>query len=406
MRIKQGKNFSTALAVALFSMLAPMIIATRLLHSTSYLVPFYAIGFIIQFVALTLVMLPFVLNKKFLPLFVLYFFILLLPIINDLISGIYINYFDPINSAIKLINFFMFFAIMQSVKINELEFARFMKIIVIFSIIACIYSLIFEYRDILSIRSVINTNTLNVRSFFSNRNQYSAFLIVAFTANNYLNQIEKHRFRMIIFALQIFCILTTFSRSAFFCMVIISLFMLLQNKNAKTKTILLILIFVIGLGVAFTTGVFDYMLSNYVRWNESADSGRFTLWKYAWDIAKDNLITGVGFYTGVDIAMSNGMELTQFHNMFFDLLVDGGILEVVFIVSILHYVYKRCRLNCQNKRLSMVYVASLIAFLFHACFESLSIFALSYSDTLYTIFYISVPILLSNMDKSSVDLKS
>lgn len=33
------------------------------------------------------------------------------------------------------------------------------------------------------------------------------------------------------------------------------------------------------------------------------DSGRVRIWGYAWDIAKDHFITGVGFYTGVDLAM-------------------------------------------------------------------------------------------------------
>ena len=402
MNIAKQKRMSTALAVALFSMLAPMIIATRLFHSMTYLVPLYAIGFIVQFLVLSYTMSPFAPNENALAIFALYFLFLTLPLINNLILGISINLYDPINSAIKLINFFLFFVIMQSVKIDELEFAKFMKIIVTFSIIACLYSLFFEYNELLSIRHITNTNLLNIRSFFSNRNQYSSFLVVAFVANIYLNQIKKQQFRFFYFALQIFCILTTFSRSAFFCVLIISFLMLFLNQHTKTKTILLIMFILILLGIAFTTGVINYVLKNYIRWDVSADSGRFALWKYAWDIAKNNLFTGVGFYAGVDIAQSRGMSLTQFHNMFFDLLVDGGMLEVFFIVSILYYVYKRCRLGCQNSRLSMVYVASLVSFLFHACFESLSIFALSYSDTLYTIFYISVPILLSNMEPTDV----
>ena len=48
----------------------------------------------------------------------------------------------------------------------------------------------------------------------------------------------------------------------------------------------------------------------------------------------------------------------------------------------------------------MVYRASFFAFAVHACVESLSLFALSYSDTMYTIFYVSVPILLSNLQQN------
>jgi hypothetical protein len=399
--VRTKKNISSALLISVFAMLLPMVLATRVLNSNSYLIPLYAVGFLIQFSTMIFAFSSgkFVVSKNTLSLLCLYFIVLALPLLNDVLFSIPINYFDPINSLIKLANFVLFYVIIQNVSIDENHIARFMKVIVLVSMAACLFSLITEYHDILSIKTITNTNTLKIRSFFSNRNQYASFLVVAFVANVYLNQISKQRLCVITFALQIICILTTFSRSAFFCVIIIALLMLLQNKQAKNKTVIIVMVLIIACGIIFTTGIFDYILKNYVRWEASADSGRFTLWKYAWEIAKENLFTGVGFYTGADIAVSRGMGLTQFHSMFFDILVDGGICEVVFVVSVVFSVCKRCISRCPNRRLSAVYLSSLVAFVFHSCFESLSLFALSYADTLYTIFYISVPILLSNIEQ-------
>lgn len=173
--------------------------------------------------------------------------------------------------------------------------------------------------------------------------------------------------------------------------------MVLQMKNDKKKMTVIFATFIIGIGILFTMGVFDYFIRNYIRWEQSGDSGRFNLWRYAWDIAKNNFFTGVGFYTGVDIAVSRGMKLTQFHNMFFDLLVDGGVFEVLFIIGLFYSIYKRCSRRCVNRQLLAVYRASFVAFVFYACFESISILALAYSDTMYSIFYVSLPLLISNI---------
>lgn len=404
MNMRIDKKISTALAVSIFSMLISMILATRIIKSNAFLTIFYAISFLIQFLYIIYVInnKGIKLHKNSLYLIIVFFIILMLPMVNCLIFDIKINFFDPINSIIKIINFFTFFCIIQCITIDEQEIARFMKIIVYCSIIACIFSLLTETNDILSIGAITNTNSLGIRSFFSNRNQYSSFLVIAFIANIYLNRINKQKYCLFTFILQVLCILTTFSRSAFFSIFIITiLIVLFETKLTKRKVVLLFLFFIIIIAIMLSTGVFEYIEKNYIRWEVSGDSGRFTLWNYAWNIAKYNILTGVGFYTGVDIAMSFGMGLTQFHSMFFDFLVDGGLFEIGFIIFVIYYVCKSCLKKCSNKRLSRIYVASLCGFFFHACFESLSIFALSYSDMLYTIFFISIPILLSNIKKKN-----
>lgn len=399
MKSRTENRILNALLISLLSMLIPMLLATRVFGTSSYLSLLYMIGYVVHIISVFYVFSgsPVWISKNAVVMLMLYLVIQFFPLINDIVKGIPINYYDPINSIVKVINFILFYVLMENIKIDKDTLLWFMRCIVFLSVVACVYSIIFEFDDILSIRTITNTNVLKIRSFFSNRNQYSAFLVIAFISNLYSYQLQKTKSSVFIFVLQVFCILTTFSRAALFSALIIICLMLLQMRNAKKKVITLSVIFIIGIGVLFTTGVFDYFVENYIRWGQSADSGRFVLWKHAWEIAKNNFFSGVGFYTGVDIAVSNGMGLTQFHNMFFDLLVGGGVLEVLFIIGLLLNIYVHCLKKCMNKQLLSVYRASFVAFIFYACFESLSILALSYSDNMYSIFYISLPLLLSNI---------
>jgi len=388
--------------ISILVMLLMMVLATRVFSLISNLIYLYAIGYMVQlFATLYAVSSPKIRIKRLMinVLFV-YFVILCIPLLNAFLSGVVINYFDPINAGVKIVNFFLFFVAVYSIKSNEKDFEKFMRIIVIISVMACLYSFFFEFEEILSIRYVTNTNALSIRSFFSNRNQYAMFLFIAFVANTYLIQISRTKLRVLVYVIQIIGVLTTFSRGALFSIVVMVSLLYIQSKNAKRKFAVFIMMIVIIIGIVFSSGLVEYFLHNYVRLEESADSGRFILWKYAWDVFVQYSYLGVGFYTGVDIAQAKGMGLSQFHNMFFDILVDGGILELLFVGTILFVVYKNCKKKCKNERLVAVYNASLLAFLFHACFESLSLFALSYADTMYTIFYVSIPILLSNMERN------
>ena len=401
----RSKRIARLLVIDIFSMLIPMILVTSILDSSIYLAILYALGFFVQFVTvlwwISTEERRISYTKNNIILLSLYFIVLFLPIAYDIVKGISINYFDPINSIIKLVYFVLFYVIFQKVEVNRRVLTNFCKAIIVFSAFLCMFSFIFEFEEILSIPNTRNSNVLKISSIFSNRNQYASFLVIAFVANLYYYQIQKKPLCIIVFVMQSIGILTTFSRAAFFSIFIIIGLMFVQKANLKKKVFITFVLLIGIIIVGITTDIFSYIAKNYIRLDTSGDSGRFELWKYAWDIAKENFFLGIGFYTGADLAMERGMEIYQFHNMFFDLLVGGGILELAFVLVTLYSVYRMCVRKCPDKNLVYIYRASFASFIFHACFESLSIFALSYADVLYTVFYISIPILLSNMTENS-----
>jgi len=376
-----------------------MIIAMHVLNNTAYLAPLYAVAFVAQFIVLFFALSrnKATILKSSSGLIAIYAVILLIPLGRNLIVGIQTNIYDYFSLVIKCVNFTMYYLLMQNICIKRESVSRFMRIIVVISIIACVYSLIADRRIILSIGSVSNTYAVNVRGFFANRNQFSSFLLTALLANCYLYiDAGSRKLNILAFTLQILCIAITFSRGALFSIIIVFGLLFLQTRKGYKKILFAIFAVLLCFVVAMGSGLLDFITKNYVRISD-LDSGRVTLWKYAWGIAKDNYFAGVGFYTGADIAMADGMLNTQFHSMYMDLLVGGGVFELCFVMATLFSVYKKCVRKCSDKRYVLVFRAAFLVFLLRAGIESLSVFSLGYADTLYSIFYISMPILIANM---------
>src|SRR5690606_1234772 len=105
--------------------------------------------------------------------------------------------------------------------------------------------------------------------------------------------------------------------------------------------------------------------------------------------------------TGVDIAKENGLLQGQFHSFYIDVLVSGGIVELLFILITLIYVITKCMKHCPDSSFRNNYIAAILSIFVLAFFESIGFFSIGYVDTIYTIFFITIPLLMSNPGKES-----
>lgn len=397
-RQKINSRIHRALYISVISMLSAVVISIQGFDSMGMLMVLYAIAYVIQLIFMIYALMeePLVISKTSIILLVAYTISLMIPFVRNSIVGITTDIYDYFNFIIKGVNFFVFYILIENIIVSEKQIEKFMKVIVYISIISVIYSIIFDWNDILAIRTTSNVNALNIHSFFANRNQYSGFLVCAIIANVYLMRKGYTKRNIIVVFFQIFGVLATYSRGALLSVVIFFIVIYLSSTKKKRKIITFMCILILCISIMLSTGVASYFLGNYVRIDD-LDSGRFDLWEIAFSISKENDFLGIGFYTGANIAMERGMTLTQFHSMYMDTLVDGGILGVVLLMMIIISVYFKCRKGSRDKKYFNIYRASLISFLIYAATESMSLFALSYGDTLYTILYISIPLLIKNM---------
>ena len=104
----------------------------------------------------------------------------------------------------------------------------------------------------------------------------------------------------------------------------------------------------------------------------------------------------MGYFTGLEIAQFKGFVFDQFHSIYIDSLVSGGFLELTMLVFLLVFMLVKVMSSNLDRNLKSIYISSLIGVMFLGVFESVSFFSIGFVDSLYTIFFISLPLLLMN----------
>lgn len=386
-------------------MFFPIFISSKLLGNFGYQTILYAISYsvcIIIFMSIKKKK-QVIISKTDLILFIGYLIILSITVSFSIFSNKFFQYYDIINSIIKLINFYAFYILAKSLICDYEEILYFFKYIVITGLITIILAVLIDYRIILAIPNTSNTNLINIMGVFSNRNQFGSFLLFAIISNSIISETNlKFKYSLFIDLFLFIFIILTFSRGALLAALVFK-FTLIFLKKGSLKFYLSFFIIVISV-IGFSIGLFNKFFDSLIR-VDGFDSGRFELWMYAFDIIKKNPLIGVGYYTGIEMANMSGMVHTQFHNMFLDLLVSGGILELIFIcILFFKIIYKLIYFNNKSK-FSKIYLVSFFVFFIRAMIESLSVLGLGYSDTIYTILYITIPtILIYNKNKERISL--
>lgn len=398
MNIIKEKRISIVLFLSIIIMYIPIFLSVKVFNNFSYRIPMYSVTF-----ALQLLLLLWALNGinaktsiKSLLLVLVYAIISILPLLKNSITNIDTHYYDYLNIIIKAVNIFVFYGLFKNVSLSRETIIIFFELIIKFSIAACIYSFVVEFNKIISIPGISNTNLININSFFANRNQFASFLLLGILSNLFIIVNKKNRkYNYITMVIQFVFILFTFSRGVLFPIVVIVFMLIFQYRRYK-KAIIALFFVLILLYILLSTGISNYILTNVIRISDF-DSGRQIIWSYGINIIRKNFFTGIGRYTGINIAQLNGMEKSEFHNIFIELLVSGGVLELSFIFLLILSVYKELITKCPDKNYIKIFNIAFLVFAIRGTIESISIFSMGYSDTLFTIFYITLPLLASNM---------
>lgn len=129
-------------------------------------------------------------------------------------------------------------------------------------------------------------------------------------------------------------------------------------------------------------------------------TGRADIWKIGMDLVnKDNktLMFGVGRFVGIK-ALDNVKygNITQFHNFYIDMLVTGGIMELVYLISIYLFVIVKVLKSQMEGKFKAIYISVFISYALYCFFESLGRFSIGCADTVCLVTFISIPLLHAN----------
>lgn len=334
------------------------------------------------------------------PLLIILFINSMLMLSVGWFSGISVNPLDYINQIIKLVMVcFLYLAVKPcNVERNSLiKFARYMVWLVW---TACVYNLIAN-RSLMNVNLLYaNAYEMSFKSFFYNRNQFGMFLVVGL----FYVQIcfEKTTWVKVLTNIMIvFNIILTMSRGSMISAIIFFLLYdsVYKNINAKkliSRFIYVITLIVIALLLMRNNSIAGFVENSLVR-TDTGLTGRDSIWMLGLKIAwQNNILNGTGLFTGVDIAHTNGMTQDQFHSLYVDSIVDGGIIGLMCVLCIYISVFQKCRMRISNRRFRAACIAMMTSVLVMGANESVSFFSIGWVDTFFTISCISYPLLLSN----------
>jgi hypothetical protein len=307
---------------------------------------------------------------------------------------------DVANIVAKFINIMLFVVLLTSHRITERAFNTFMDCIVYFGLFTCVANIAMYYNDLAGFRSMTSSYEINAKSVFTNRNMFAQYLVVAIIANTFRCAHGVTAFRAVAFSLLFVSLLLTMSRGSLLGVAVFGLSLCTMTTFRKHRYIIVGLTLGAIALTAMHPGVKWFVFDILLRADQGT-TGRVEVWQAGWEVAfENNLFFGVGSFSGRELARLRGMEFCEFHSMYVDTLVSGGLFEVMFVCGLLLYVIARVLRSSMLKEHRSIYCCSMLAVFVMCFFESISFFSVGYVDTLYTVFYVSIPILASTKESS------
>lgn len=325
-------------------------------------------------------------------------------------SGNYYLY-DIFNIACKFVNILFLFVLLINMQLDKKYIYNFMRCLVLLGIVSCIYNFIIYKEDILAVLKIITIDTKIIasKSFFAQKNQFAYVLFTCIVSCIILIlNTPKKRYKVfysLCILLFLFNMIFTESRTA---LIITALFFgmyLIFNDRMKilTKIILIVILGVVGtIGI---TKLYEYnpeLIMNKILRLDSVKTltGRTRIWDVALDVANEStetLIFGAGRFKGIEAIQNAKMSVTQFHNTYIEFLVSGGIVELVYCISIyLFVIVKVIRSKTLEKKYKIIYSILYIVYAIYMFSESLGRFSIGGSDCLGLVFFVTIPMLHAN----------
>ena len=329
------------------------------------------------------------------------------------------NYYllDILNIPCKFVNVLFLFIFLINMELDEKYIFNFMRLLILMGIVACIFNFIIFYKDILATLKIISIDgkIISAKSFFAQKNQFAYFLFTCIVSCFIMIVRSDKMKNKILYAVLVFLFLfnmvfTTSRTGLVITIAFMGLFLLFNNKmkiNTKIITVLLILIFS-GVGIYLLYQHNPELIEDRLlrRKSISTLTGRTKIWDVALGIAKENNLTiffGAGRFKGVEAINNEKLPFTQFHNTYIEFLVSGGILELLYFLSIYVFVIINVlKSKTLDKKYKILYLCMFAVYFVYMFSESLGRFSIGGSDVLGLIFFVTIPLLHSNIIPENV----
>ena len=326
---------------------------------------------------------------------------------------------DIVNIAILGINIVLFYIVLYDFKIEEKSLVKFLKGIMFFSIIAIIWNLILFNKEILAEFGIVIENydytyLDNPKGFLGNRNTLAFVIYLSIICDVILMNLDnpKNRYKILlcVFWFGIWC---THSKTGYIATVLFigGYTFFNDSYNFKKKIIMCVCI-----GILSILGFSNIMGYLPIKHSPKVDkvlvmsservkrvSGRTDIWKRGIDtlnVSPFNYFFGVGKDNALkQIEDVNGKKFEVFHNLYLELILIGGIVELIYIFFVFGTIIKKIIKSDLKVVYKKIYIIMYITYSFYIMFESMGKFLTSPTDAACLIMFIAIPLLHTNSIK-------
>ncbi|MGB6779557.1 MAG: O-antigen ligase family protein [Planococcus citreus] len=405
LHVKNQNYMIELLVICLVVAIAPVIVAGAIIpglndYGVYNLV--VGVGFTIQVILLFVYFLFFTeknIDKDFV--FLLFFLIVSqsATIYSAILLPIDMDYIDVINAVGTVMSFIIFVCVPSELKITQKGLTNFFISIVILGVLSCLYNLVINFQGMINILEIESAYDVNFSSFYTNRNGFAQIIFFSIVANTYLLLVKKQKIYYLTFFFLGISLLLTISRGGIAATVIFGLvFMLFTMKKSLVRNLSLALIsFPIFFLLWFNPTANNFISSMLIR-EETGTTGRFSFWLEGIKLLNQtNWFFGVGEFTSINYFRNLGYTVTELHSFYIETLVKGGLaLFLFYIVIFVLMVNRYWILKRADREAGIIYISALVSLLVYCLIESVSFFTIGYVGSLFTIFFITVPLLYSN----------
>lgn len=183
-------------------------------------------------------------------------------------------------------------------------------------------------------------------------------------------------------------IVGTSSRASYIAIILAIGVMLISNKKLLKKLLPIIAVLVVGIPIGLIYRFRNLSLNDFL----ASDTQRFDIWKACLDMFKSSPIIGLGAGTdNIHTLLINeyGIARPHAHNLFIQMLVEGGVIGIGFVLVIVVMTIK-CIVKLYKikggkyKNYACIYAASLVAF----TMMSMTEFTLQSAKELMMLFFV------------------
>lgn len=306
---------------------------------------------------------------------------------------------DLMGAVAGTVGIVVYAGLVQAMRPDEADLRKFLTGFLWLTLAAIIVNSVLHAQDIPQLLNASSSYQFELSSFFANRNQFGYFLFLSIVAHALCLAGRRPRLHNVgLFGLQIVSLLLTMSRGSIAATIIFAVVFALLQLRTRARYFIATVMAAATAGTIMLLTDIGSTVRDLVLRPSAALAGRDVVWGIGLDIWREHgILLGSGGFRGVTLAQEHGMQFSEFHSFLIETLVSGGLAELLFLFAVLALVWTRVVKSSLDSRRRHVLFASAVGVAGLSCVESVSLFTIGLVGTIFTIFFISLPLLCAEL---------